>query len=146
MFRQKCINIATFSSKKCSLDFVTKAVLFTANPYFRRVWCWWNAHLCANLIIYYVSGTLFSRRRLWGGLKCVTVVKLTFSKPFFCFFIFLSIRFSGRPTCRKWGSRLCVVSLLESDADFWPPLGGVSGGRFYESKTFVLLMEFDVFS
>ena len=41
-----------------------------------------------------MSGTFFSRRRPWGGLKCVTVVKLTFSKHVFIncasFFIFVS--------------------------------------------------------
>ena len=39
-----------------------------------------------NLIIYIVPGTFFSRRWLRGGLKCDTVVKLTFSKTFFTFF------------------------------------------------------------
>ena len=56
------------------------------NTYFRRVSCWWNAHLFANHIIYNVSGTIFPRRSLWGGLKCDGGVKLTFFKNVFIFF------------------------------------------------------------
>ena len=78
----------TFSLFFFLLDFVKKTFVFITNPYFRRVSCWWNAHLCANAIICIVPGTFFSRRWLWGGLKCVTVVKLTFSKTFSFFHLF----------------------------------------------------------
>ena len=60
----------------------------------KSVPCRWHAHLCANSTDTMVSGTFFSRRWLWGGLKCDTVVKLTFSKTFFTFFTsFLNLVF-----------------------------------------------------
>ena len=75
------------------LDFLIKPLQIMCNSYFRRVSCWWNAHLCANLIIYYVPGTIFSRRPLWGGLKCDRGVKHTFSKTHFIFLVSFFILF-----------------------------------------------------
>ena len=67
------------------LDFLTKPLQIIANSYFRTLSLQRGAHFNKNLIIYYVPGTLFSRRPPRGGLKCVTVVKLTFSKNVFSF-------------------------------------------------------------
>ena len=102
--------------------------------------------MCANLIIYYVSGTLFSRRRLWGGLKCDTVVKLTFSKTFFSFFHLLK-----HPVFRVVASSKMTLSLVRgvnfrSLMPIFGTLWGGSPGSVFMSKTFVLLKEFDVFS
>ena len=66
-------------------DFLIKPLQFTVNSFRRRLACESGDRLCANPIIYYVSGTLFSRRRLWGGLKCLTVVRFTFRKKMFSF-------------------------------------------------------------
>ena len=52
--------------------------------------------MCANHIIYYVPGTIFSRRPPWGSLKCDRGVKHTFSKTHFIFwasFFILLFRF-----------------------------------------------------
>ena len=81
-----------------------------------------------------VPGTLFSRRWLWGGLKCDTVVKLTFSKTFFRFFCFFTNPLFGAVHLSKWGSRLCVVLLLEAWCWFWVPSGGSLRERFYEQN------------
>ena len=58
--------------------FLALSLQFTANTYFRRLSLQRGARLCANHIIYYGSVTLFSRRPLWGGLKCDRGVKLIF--------------------------------------------------------------------
>ena len=84
------------------LDFLTKPLQIMCNSYFRRVSCWWNAHLCANHIIYYVPGTIFSRRPLWGGLKCDRGVKHTFSKTHFIFLASFFILF------------FCLAKVLDS--------------------------------
>ena len=72
------------------------------NSYFRRVSCWWNAHLCANHIIYYVPGTIFSRSPPRGSLKCDRGVKHTFSKTHFIFLASFFILF------------FCLAKVLDS--------------------------------
>ena len=127
------------------LDFVKKTFVFIANPYFRRVSCWWNAHLCANAIICIVPGTFFSRMWLWGGLKCVTVVKLFFCILVFTFVASFLVLVFWPPFGQKWGSSSILLFFEKAGANFAPSRGW-SPGSVFMSKTFALLWEFDVFS
>ena len=79
-----------------------KTMHLIVDTYVRRVSCWWNAHLCANLIIYYVPGTIFSRRPPRGSLKCDRGVKHTFSKTHFIFLASFFILF------------FCLAKVLDS--------------------------------
>ena len=81
-----------------------------------------------------MSGTFFSRRWLWGGLKCDTVVKLTFSKTFFTFFASFLILVFWAPFGEKWGSSSILLFFEKAGANFAPSRGGVSGKRFYEQN------------
>ena len=120
-----------------SQDFLIKPLRFTVNSFRRRVACESGERLCANHIIYYVSGTLFSRRRPWGGSKCVTVVKLTFSKKVFSFCPhFEHLFFSSANVADSYQ----ITAFGGRRANLWPPLGGSPcrrRKRFYIVKTMV---------
>ena len=91
-----------------------------------------------------MSGTFFSRRWLWWGLKCVTVVKLTFSILFFtCVASFLILVFWA-PFGEKWGSSSILLFFQKAGANFGPSRGG-SPGSVFMSKTFVSLKVFHLF-
>ena len=71
-----------------------------------------------------VSGTFFSRRRPWGGLKCLTVVELTFFKNGFSFVHHFKHPLFRAANLWKMSSRLCVVPLLETRCRFLAPSWG----------------------
>ena len=77
---------------------------------------------------------LFFKEVALGRPKVWYCRQTDFFKNVFSFFIFLSIRFSGRSICRKWCSRLCVVLLLEAWCRFWAPSGRGVRERFYEQS------------
>ena len=82
--------------------------------------------------------------RLWGGLKCVTVVKLTFSKTFFRFFHLFKHPLFRAVHLSKMRLSLVRGATFRSLMPIFGPLwGGCPEGGFM-SKTFVLLKEFDV--
>ena len=77
-------------------------------------------------IIYIVSGTFFSRRWLWGGLKCDTVVQLTFSKTLFRFLRFVyKSSFQGGPFVEMRLSPLRGATFRSLMPIFAPLWGGV---------------------
>ena len=86
----------------------------------------------------------FQGGRPWGAYRSRVVQISLFIKKLFSFFILLSIYISGPPICGKWGSRCCVVQVLESWCRFLPPLGEVSLGAswtvlHWKSNTFCIV-------
>ena len=68
-----------------------------------------------------------------------------FQKCFLHFSLLFSSWFSGRPLVKN-EAHLAYCCSLRRRVRISPPPGGVSPGSAFMSKTFVLLMEFDVFS
>jgi hypothetical protein len=100
---------------------------------------------CAKMLLFTMFQAPFcSRRRPWGGLKCVTVVKLTFFKNVFSFFHHFK-----HPLFRAanlWKMRLSLVrgATFRILMPIFGPLWGGVSESVSMSKSFVLLKEFYV--
>ena len=108
------------------LDFLSKPLQIIANSYFRRVSCWWNAHLCANPIIYYVSGTIFPRRPALGRVSLERCANFTFSFFVFSFWPLFFILFFGLSNVLD---SYQITAFGSRRVDLWPSLGGLRGAR-----------------
>ena len=108
------------------LDFLTKPLQITANSYFRRVSCWWNAHLCANHIIYYVPGTIFPRRPAPGRVSLERCANFTFSFFVFSFWPLFFILFFGLSDVLD---SYQITAFGSRRPNLWPSLGGLRGAR-----------------
>ena len=104
----------------------TTPLQITANSYFRRVSCWWNAHLCANPIIYYVSGTIFPRRPASGRVSLERCANFTFSFFVFSFWPLFFILFFG---LSKVLDSYQITAFGSRWANLLPSLGGLWGAR-----------------